>query len=343
MKAVYASAIIYLTGTVCCTSAQSDRPIDFSWTQLTQLPQAPAYCYSDSLSGEIVVACSWGLGLNGSSIRRVGPLGSASKSEELLSVNASSLYSFSSQGDMSGCILFEKCPDGSVAALCSKAIIRKSLGEPWMPLETPSNWLRSFAFVGSLIIVEGQVGGSNHLYWTADTGRTWTEINYMKHHLKYLQFVSTNGSAVFCLGSEEYVPKSFQLIRIEPLTSVWTTVAEVPSSSCFATVTSSGEAFGVQDDDEAVVYRIGPESSSTYLDLPDGIGEVRCLFMNQQFVVVTGYARSMGKVLSWVKHNSSIVWSSLGHEEELQLVDNSFGALLMLDKHQRILQGKLAH
>lgn len=213
-----------------------------------------------------------------------------------------------------------------------------------------NNGIRKFFFTKYGYIIEGDLNGTNQVFYSKDIGLSWNNVNYLKKGYKSFYILYGDSKNILGYGSKTYLPKDNKLLLYNIEEEVFREVADFNSEGGFGYVqpiTKNKDLHIVIDDRDLVVYSFqnGEMNKLEKAKLPDNTSNwVKSVFLSEEcYIISTRKNNGHGKVLSWISFNKGAEWEEFEHEKGYRLINSSSGDLFVCDNDNNILKGTLSN
>lgn len=324
-------AITFLALLLSCNSTSYLQLPSIKWTQVDKAEKRVDFCQLDSVGKEIILSFSHPYTIGGGyQVKLMG------KQYTLLSSNSRIIdWLFSTDT----CIWISETNFESNTLktnLLKKGTTTNSLDTINNPLEG----LRKVLVIKNKIVIEGNLEGTGHIYYSSINDISWKEINSLQQGFKSVELVGVFKDDLLAIGSKKFNYQDNYLLKIDLETGRFRNLIDIDESSIIRPVSIRKDLILAVNGSAAKVYSVNDVKAelNDKFKLPNGITDIKNFYLSDTYYILTAKEdKSLGRTLSWITLDKGKNWHPLEHEHEYQLLYNPIGQIFMVDKNNNIM------
>ncbi|ATL49377.1 hypothetical protein COR50_20560 [Chitinophaga caeni] len=325
-----------------CHQHTAFNPANIELTKIAKIPNNIEFCQIDSVSDGYLISYS-------RSFAKGGGCGVIKVINSDANINISLYESDSStisSIDVDGNNIFFIRNDFSEKKLRTLLFSSQDLGRNWTVINTPLGTIRKFLKVDDFLYVEGSIEGTGRFFKSSGTGNFWVEINTLEEGFKslYLLNKSSSGAHLVCMGSYSFNQGDNRGLLFNTERKTFKSIVNLGDNPIYLKPTSKDtKLHAFLEGGVIMIYSLENDFHlQNKITLPDDLN-ITNLYIDVESDLMAVSNRNVKNRANeiWISFDKGQHWAPYEHEDSLNLISSSFGALFMIDVDGNIYRGNI--
>lgn len=230
--------------------------------------------------------------------------------------------------------------------LRSELMYSSDHGKTWKSLKTPLESIRTFFWTNEYLILEGNLNGSGQVVVSYNNGKNWRNYNYLSENIKSFYLIDyIDNKKILFRGYKSYNDKDGFLSLLDVKKNHFKTLTTIKDDSHVVKVNNKDKSlYCLYNDRKALIYTIKDDLQKKEFEfqLPSKTKQIEELYFNESCLIISVSNNTVGEqIATWISHNKGKSWNLFKPWKNFRLVNNTLGAIFVMDEHNMIYKGEL--